>query len=1518
MTAVSCPACGSGCPPRSLSCAVCGADLQPFAADFERLSQLGFLEQRLSRWRDENRLPPDLAGSLLASVQQEVESVKARLAPPPPAAPAVELPVPSPAPSVPAEEDRPPPSSRPTRPTPPSPPPPLPPAEPAAAGPAFAWRDVGGYLLSERTLHVLLTLGALLILVSGAVISTLNPTGLSPVAHLLAVVVTALLFFSSGAFVRQKLRLRIAGGALLGIAGAFVPLSVWTLGQEQIMNWAPRSLWLIASSVALPLYVTAHWFLRDRLFALSTAIAAGSEVLAALNSLGLPVVWNLAMVVPLAIGYLYAASRARMRSEELGWGLLWASRVATPLAMVLLLSARFGGDAWFQMFGEAVTARDEYAIGGGWWLGSLYYVLTSRLFGVRSAVYAAAWTIPVAYLLTLAKAPWEAAWHNVCLALLALAYLVAGAARGRHERPDPPPPYRALATRPTVQVSVALSLVAVWWPPQHELSRIATLFVLTVLLFAASALLRRRAPGWLGAVLLPMTFQLQLDYLRDHASLDAPQRMLWWSVLGAALLTLAETLLRRAGEQRRTLAAALLGTRVSRSALASPLMLAGAFACLVALLQGLDQYWIARPLVGVRQMPTLVSGTFVLLLGFLAAWSVVRATGALLYGLVWLALIPITSLFADVLLRFGHVIDEADVARLLAGVAFAYLVLAWFVDRGDGRFARPVYLGGYLLLVASMLVSALDSTGALQVVGFAIAVYAVSSVLVHRGRFPSYERLVVRLVGSGGGPASAVRALFTYLAVGLVPPWTMILTYWLGATLDRYALVLSAQALAFPAIGRWARALPASHRTPWRLVGFALSAIAPVVALPDPATRPVVLAASIVLYAATAILRRGSGWLYPVAVLLPVLMWELLSLFDAFNRWSGIGFVLLGLLYGVVAMGLQRVGGRQPLPEGLGSYALPFLVVGYVLSAVGLARVVNQERSLIVWSFALAVVYYAGSALMLREPLFGWAAAAALAVAYHVGLGLTRLDPAWHGPALLPLALAALGIGEYVRRRYASTGGTPEVAGPSRRDGRPGSLWAVPWYALACVEAVAMPALSYPGQPRITVAWLGSALVFGLAVAFTRSPIWLGPALPTVIVAYLSAGFYLDLAMEPARSAATLAAPAWVLLGLAAAIEWRWPPTLGTWRFVRAATRAALLPDPDERVREEASAATAQARASVIRWTLPLHVAGWTCAALACIGSAPLPQVGLQAALAIAALCALLAAARRDRGLATASLAALVLAYEHWLRRAGIRLDAQPAYWAGAALALQSLAAAARLVRGDRVSVWVEPLQWGSLAIGVGTLVLAPFVQVYPLSRGALDVLAATAGLLGLTIIGRAALLRRRRLFYPGVGLLTVGYLLELMVFEVGQPQMYAAPVGLYVLGIAFTEWRGGAPIRIKRVLEDTGLAVLLVISLVQAVGYLGSGLDRYPYDAFLLVESAILVSAGAALRWRDTFFAGAVAMVVDMGILLIDPLRALDTWYLVALVGLVLIGGVIWIERQRQRIPAIVAAWQARLERWE
>ena len=170
----------------------------------------------------------------------------------------------------------------------------------------------------------------------------------------------------------------------------------------------------------------------------------------------------------------------------------------------------------------------------------------------------------------------------------------------------------------------------------------------------------------------------------------------------------------------------------------------------------------------------------------------------------------------------------------------------------------------------------------------------------------------------------------------------------------------------------------------------------------------------------------------------------------------------------------------------------------------------------------------------------------------------------------------------------------------------------------------------------------------------------------------------------------------------------------------------------------------------------------------------------------------------------------------------------------------------------------------------------------------------------------------QRLLSYMGVALVDIGYMLQLLFFDVGQPQAFVLPTGLYLLAIAYLEWRRGTDARLKAVLELAGLTLLLGISLVQTLGFLDAGIDRHLYASFLLVESVAVFATGAVLHWRRSFVAGMLALLVDVAILLADPLSALNTWYLAAVVGIAMIGVVIFIEQRRKQIPFWLHDWHA------
>jgi hypothetical protein len=194
---------------------------------------------------------------------------------------------------------------------------------------------------------------------------------------------------------------------------------------------------------------------------------------------------------------------------------------------------------------------------------------------------------------------------------------------------------------------------------------------------------------------------------------------------------------------------------------------------------------------------------------------------------------------------------------------------------------------------------------------------------------------------------------------------------------------------------------------------------------------------------------------------------------------------------------------------------------------------------------------------------------------------------------------------------------------------------------------------------------------------------------------------------------------------------------------------------------------------------------------------------------------------------------------------------------------------------------------------------------------------ALTTALGGLVLLTLAYGRRSRFLAYGGVaGLLGAG-LLELADGRISQPQVYVVPVGLYLAALACLEWRRGDPARLKVAFEVAALIVVLGTALLQSQGYAGAGVDRLQYAVEMIVQGLVVLGLGALAHWWRSLFAGAGAVVVAVLILLAEPLKSVDTWYLIGSIGMLMIAGVVFLERRRQQIPTWLDGWRERLESW-
>lgn len=761
--------------------------------------------------------------------------------------------------------------------------------------------------------------------------------------------------------------------------------------------------------------------------------------------------------------------------------------------------------------------------------------------------------------------------------------------------------------------------------------------------------------------------------------------------------------------------------------------------------------------------------------------------------------------------------------------------------------------------------------------GLGLAFYLVSAAADHRRGLEGWH---------------AARFLYPAVLTALVWP-LYLLNHLLPRTPNEVlGLLLLLLDLPLLAAGRRLRRIDPADGLPLYL-GAGVAALAGTLLV---AGRPALLALALAYDAALCLivarLSRGPAWLYPAAALGSGAL--LAALATAGVPLARRGWWLAGL--GAVCLAqawlLERAGKRP--------YAMPALVAALAVPALGLLPSALDDVGAF-WGFLAVAALYALTAAWRRLPLLLTPAAALLAVPYAVALTWLEVPPADYGLALFPGVAAALALAHLLDR----------VSPLHPAAGRPAAAWllewwAAPFYAWGYLAAAVAVALSWPDPARLAAA-------LALAAATALHATWRFRQRGSL----LAAGLLAQAAVVSAIDAAGwLAHPAWTALA-----------------FLPATLVTAALALGIELERGEGSPLSSP-EAAWAGWSRPLYLL----LAADLLGGQLLalyaPRPGAVVTVAHALILAVLATTWAVPWLAAGSAGLGIAGLIQGLVWAGV---GRPAYAVGFALLalVYGLAAYGLLLSrpGSRLArTWQSSLEWAGLGLSAAALgwllltsldlvelVVLTFLgrlvgfEAYEASlRAAMWVLA----LLGLLYLAAAVARRQWRVGYGAVALLLASWGLWWRFFQgMAAFQWYAVPAGIYLLGVGWLEWRQGQR-GLARWADRAGMLVWLGSAWWQSLpGVAGPG---WPYALLMGAEALLLVWWGSARRQKRFLYTGVVAVVLDAVTQSIEPLLSANRWIVFGIVGVLLLGLGLLVERRLEAVREFSLELRERLEAWE
>jgi hypothetical protein len=870
----------------------------------------------------------------------------------------------------------------------------------------------------------------------------------------------------------------------------------------------------------------------------------------------------------------------------------------------------------------------------------------------------------------------------------------------------------------------------------------------------------------------------------------------------------------------------------------------------------------------------------------------------------WIALLAAALSFFPYTLAwmgYGPALKSGEFAWTWMGLSVVLLVIGYSLDKFKIRYSQSLYLAGYTLAGFAIFWSAQDRLANILTLAASLLIALLSQVVIHRGRHHTFNDWITFIWRTADTTARRIaETVFLYLlAIGFPLLLVQALTH-NEISLAWRGLALALAAAIYIALGLGLRGVKETYAWPFFGVGYLLTAIGAMIAIEDQLLAIIVLSINAVIYAVSAYIFRQPFWLYLASVLIPVV--ALLTLnYNQILTAPWVAGILIGISFLYFAAGTALNQRRKATQEGIDPFALALYAPGYVLSAVALA-VASSEKTLALGVYSSAVLLYALSAWVLREPIFLYPAAWLAAVPYYIGLTFTALPGEWYGLAWLPLIVVYLVLARRVFQKAPL--GIKDLRSFVQALEKP----AMPFYTLAYGLSVSMMILSRGDALILSLAFIaGSALYFASAALFKNYG-WLYPALLTT---HFAVGALYDLIPIDLPSN-YITIPFLLLLWILALVGRRFVqrfPALGETESEKLTFKLLGYDVDFGRVPHIAHLLTPSWAQAFFIFTVG-DIFLWQALALDGMDTAIILAVGNVLLLATFAMD------WRDSGLSYAALAFLLLGAVFRLSWTDMPTAELFAWLSGLGCVLYLVGliseqiAVGEVVRLSTLKIWVKPMTWTAILLtALGVIVTLPQVRTYGIAA------TASLGFAGMLYLAIAYVKRNTRLSYLGLALLEFDWVLILIDQEIKQPQLYAIPAGLYFVLVGYLE-RGRGRKLFATILEGFGLAVLLITSFIQSI----EGAAGFPYFVLLLVEGVIVIWWGAMQRRKVPFFMGIGASVLDVvsQVILLVNIYDVQRWIIILGVGLILVSAAVFVERKREQIIAQTQEWLEALETWE